>query len=230
MDIGIIGIYNSLGPSGAASYFLWCVAAITLHELAHGWAALWQGDDTPRREERMTWNPMVHMGIYSLLCLMLVGIAWGVMPTDPSKYRWGRQGRIVVSGAGPAMNILLSFLCWTALGVLNGLAPDAERDSMLGRLGQFLAIGGLLNGMIALFNLLPLPPFDGASIVAGFSRTYYRWMHDPRIATAGFFIVLVAMFSGIAGICAAAADTAGQIWAFGVEGMVQVLVNQVLAK
>ena len=50
MDIGIFGTYNSLGPSGAASYFLWCVAAITLHELAHGWAALWQGDDTPTRE------------------------------------------------------------------------------------------------------------------------------------------------------------------------------------
>jgi Zn-dependent protease len=225
MDIGIFGTYNSLGPSGAASYFLWCVAAITLHELAHGWAALWQGDDTPTREGRMTWNPMVHMGIYSLLCLALVGIAWGMMPTDPSKYRWGRQGRIVVSGAGPAMNIALAFLCWTGLGLVDGFAPDAERDSMAGKLAQFLFIGGRLNGMIALFNLLPLPPFDGASIVAGFSRTYYRWMHDPRIATAGFFIVLVAMFSGVAGICATAAVRVGNAWALGVEGVVLALTK-----
>ena len=79
--------------------------------------------------------------------------------------------------------------------------------------------------MIALFNLLPLPPFDGASIVAGFSRTYYRWMHDPRIATAGFFIVLVAMFSGVAGICATAAVTVGRAWAFGVEGVVLALTK-----
>jgi Zn-dependent protease len=210
MEIGIYGIYLKLGMAGAAAYLFWCIASITLHELAHGWAALWQGDDTPRIYGRMTWNPMVHMGVYSLVCLALVGIAWGVMPTDPSKYRWGRRGRIVVSGAGPAMNVLLCVLCWTTVGVLLGLglySPD--QDSAWKRIVDFATIGGFLNGMLALFNLLPLPPFDGASIVAGFSRTYYRWMHDPRIANIGFFVVLVAMFSGVAEICANASDAAG---------------------
>lgn len=219
MDIGIFGIYNALGPAGAAAYLFWCIAAITLHELAHGWAALSQGDDTPRTYGRMTWNPVVHMGIYSLICLALVGIAWGAMPTDPSKYRWGRRGRIVVSGAGPAMNVALFVLCWATVGVLLGLGL-VKPDETTGwtRLLDFAKIGGLLNGMLALFNLLPLPPFDGASIVAGFSRTYYRWMHDPRIANIGFFIVLVAMFSGIAGLCAKASSIAG-------VGIAQVVAN-----
>ena len=81
------------------SWVFWVILSITLHELAHGWAALWQGDDTPRRMHRMTANPLVHMGGWSLLLFAVVGIAWGVMPTDPSRYRWRRRGRIVVAGA-----------------------------------------------------------------------------------------------------------------------------------
>ena len=219
MDIGIFGIYKTLGIAGAAAYLFWCIASITLHELAHGWAALWQGDDTPRTYGRMTWNPVVHMGFFSLLCLALVGIAWGMMPTDPSKYRWGRQGRIMVSGAGPAMNIVLFLLCRAVVGIVKGLGldPAGQDDSIWQRIVDFAVIGGLLNGMLALFNLLPLPPFDGASIVAGFSRTYYRWMHDPRVQNVGFFIVLVAMFSGIASLCAKASATVGVMFSGAIE-------------
>ena len=219
MDIGIFGIYKTLGTAGAAAYLFWCIASITLHELAHGWAALWQGDDTPRTYGRMTWNPVVHMGFFSLLCLALVGIAWGMMPTDPSTYRWGRRGRIMVSGAGPAMNIVLFLLCWAVVGVVKGLGldPAGQDDSIWQRIVDFAVIGGLLNGMLALFNLLPLPPFDGASIVAGFSRTYYRWMHDPRVQNVGFFIVLVAMFSGIASLCAKASATVGVMFSGAIE-------------
>ena len=214
-DIGIFGIYKSMGIAGAAAFLFWAIASITLHELAHGWAAIWQGDDTPRVYGRMTWTPVVHMGLYSLICLALVGIAWGVMPTNPANYRWGRRGRIVVSGAGPAMNILLALVCWGVVGVLIGrkLVDGESDDSMMERVLQFALIGGSLNGMLALFNMLPVPPFDGASVVAGFSRTYYRWMHDPRIANIGFFVVLVAMFSGIASICGRFALAAGYAWA-----------------
>ena len=214
MDIGIFGIYKQLGIAGAAAFAFWAIASITLHELAHGWAALWQGDDTPRRLGRMTWNPMVHMGPYSLLCLALVGIAWGLMPTDPSRYRWGRRGRIVVSGAGPAMNVVLALLCWGVVGFMAArYGSDLEGDSPQARLLGFAFIGGSLNGMLALFNMLPLPPFDGASVLAGFSRTYYRWMHDPRVQSAAFFVVLVLMFSGVLRVISDVTQSAGLAWA-----------------
>jgi Zn-dependent protease len=220
-DIGIFGIYKSMGFVGAASFVFWAVASITLHELAHGWAAIWQGDDTPRTYGRMTPNPLVHMGVYSLVCLLLVGIAWGSMPTNPGNYRWGRRGRIVVSGAGPAMNVALGLACWTAVGLIVAVGDvDPEVDSPLRRALHFAIIGGSLNGMLALFNMLPVPPFDGASVVAGFSRTYYRWMHDPRVQSIGLFIVLVAMFSGIAGVLGGAAEIAGMTWAGLVAGAV----------
>ncbi len=214
MDIGIIGIYDRLGIAGAAAFAFWAIASITLHELAHGWAALWQGDDTPRRYGRMTWNPMVHMGPYSILCLALVGIAWGLMPTDPSRYRWGRRGRIVVSGAGPAMNVLLALVCWGVVGVLAAkYGGELDGDTPQARILGFAFIGGSLNGMLALFNMLPLPPFDGASVMAGFSRTYYRWMHDPRVQGAAFFVVLVLMFSGVLGVISGVTQSAGLAWA-----------------
>jgi Zn-dependent protease len=218
MDIGLIGIYSNVGPAAAAAFLFWGIFSITMHELAHGWAALSQGDDTPRIYGRMTPNPVVHMGWLSLILLVLTGIAWGMMPTDPSKYRWGRRGRIIVSGAGPAMNVVLWLICWTAFGVaIAKYADDGTLARGLGaipdgtekQLATFFLIGGSLNGMLALFNMLPLPPFDGASVLAGFSRTYYRWMHNPRIANAGFFIVLIAMFSGVAGLAGRFADQLG---------------------
>ena len=229
MDIGIFGIYNSLGPAAAAAFLFWGIFSITMHELAHGWAALSQGDDTPRIYGRMTPNPVVHMGWVSLILLALTGIAWGMMPVDPSKFRWGRRGRIVVSGAGPAMNVVLWLLCWGGLGLLlrdeiaaNGSVLRAIRslpEGLAFQMSIFLLIGGGLNGMLALFNMLPLPPFDGASVLAGFSRTYYRWMHNPKIANAGFFIVIIAMFSGVGGIMGRWADRLGIDLAMWVSGL-----------
>ena len=63
------------------------IISIVLHELAHGWAAIWQGDDTPRQMGHMTADPMVHMGGFSLLMLALVGIAFGAMPVNPRNFR-----------------------------------------------------------------------------------------------------------------------------------------------
>ena len=236
MDIGIFGIYNSLGPAAAAAFLFWGIFSITMHELAHGWAALWQGDDTPRTYGRMTPNPVVHMGWISLVMLALTGIAWGSMPIDPSKFRWGRRGRTVVSGAGPAMNVLLWAICWSAFGYVLARHGDIMSAASAQSWKEFLErgfpaeqpravatfcfIGGALNGMLALFNMLPFPPFDGASVVAGFSRTYYRWMHDPRVANAGFFIVIVAIFSGVGSLLGSWADQTGLRLALKVMGTV----------
>ena len=85
--------YYEGGISLVVGWAFWVILSITLHELAHGWAALRQGDTTPRDTGHMTWDPLVHMGGMSLIMFALIGIAWGVMPTDPSRYRSGRRGR-----------------------------------------------------------------------------------------------------------------------------------------
>ena len=92
------------------------IISIVLHELAHGWAAIWQGDDTPRIAGHMTPDPMVHMGGMSLLMLALVGMAFGAMPVNPRNFR-SRYGDALVSAAGPAMNFLLAMVAQIILGV-----------------------------------------------------------------------------------------------------------------
>jgi Zn-dependent protease len=182
-----------------ASWLFWVIAAITLHELAHGWAALWQGDDTPRELGHMTPNPLVHMGWMSFLMLALFGFAWGLMPTDPSRYRWGRRGRIVVAGAGPAMNLLLAFACLTLLGlyVAKGLPANGELTDSQANLVTFLRTGGWLNLFLAAFNMLPVFPLDGCSVLAGISRTWYRWMQSPNFQNAGWILLMLFFFTDL---------------------------------
>ena len=67
----------SESPARLISWVFWVILSVTLHELAHGVAALWQGDRTPEETGHMTWNPLVHMGQWSLIMFVLVGIAWG---------------------------------------------------------------------------------------------------------------------------------------------------------
>lgn len=196
------GLYIEL-----VSWIFWVIFSITLHELAHGWAALWQGDDTPRVMQRMTMNPLVHMGPWSLLMFALVGIAWGVMPVDPSRFRWRRRGRIVVAGAGPVMNIALGVLALTIAALWASYGASAQ--PLQHNVFVFFLMGGWLNLALAAFNLLPIPPLDGSSILMGLSFRLYNFYQQPNIQSIGFFVLLVIFMSGVGGMLFAAAATAG---------------------
>jgi Zn-dependent protease len=174
------------------SWIFWVIFSIVLHELSHGWAALWQGDDTPRRLGHMTANPIVHMGGLSLLVFALIGIAWGVMPTDPSRYRWGRRGRVFVAAAGPAMNVALSLIALTTLALWWKVGPAAQplRDNV----AVFLLTGGWLNLLLAAFNLLPVPPLDGSTILSGLSYRAYEFYQRPRAAMYGMLALMAVFF------------------------------------
>lgn len=176
----------------------WVIFSICLHELAHGWAAIWQGDDTPRRLGHMTLNPLVHMGSYSLIVFIMTGFAWGLMPTDPSRYRWGPRGHIVVSGAGPAMNLLLALiaLTFTVLWLRFG---DSTRQPLFDNVTTFFFFGGAINVALAILNLLPVPPLDGSSVLAGVSRPYARLIQQPNALLVGMFILIVILATPIGG-------------------------------
>lgn len=133
------------------------IISIVIHELAHGIAALSQGDDTPRQEGHMTLNPVVHMGYESLIFLCVAGIAWGSMPVSPQKFRHPRWSDILVSAAGPLSNLLLGTLCITAI--------IATQQSALPMVSQeFLFLAARINMLLFLFNLLPIPPLDGFNV------------------------------------------------------------------
>ncbi|QYU66882.1 site-2 protease family protein [Leptolyngbya sp. 15MV] len=148
----------------------WVIWSIVLHELGHGWAALWAGDDTPRSTGHMTLNPLVHMGLPALLLFALLGVTWGSMPVNPSKFRRSIH-EVVVLAAGPAMNLLLFGLCAVAAGfwiaVANGVIGGAHvGEPLKGGVYRFLWMGAQLNVVLCLLNLMPLPVLDGGRMLS----------------------------------------------------------------
>lgn len=133
------------------------VASVVLHELGHALAATWEGDPTPHRRGHLTWNPVVHMGWLALGMAAVIGIAWGQTPVTPAYFRHRRWGDVIVSFAGPGTNLLLAIVSSLVFAlVLRNDAPDLMR--------QFWWVALYLNVALFLFNLFPVPPFDGFGI------------------------------------------------------------------
>ncbi|MFN0131383.1 MAG: site-2 protease family protein [Phycisphaerales bacterium] len=187
-------------PVLLASWVFWVISAIVLHELAHGWAAILCGDDTPRRLGHMTINPLVHMGQTSLIMFALVGIAWGAMPVDPRNFR-PRFGESIVAFAGPFMNLCLAVFSLVALVLWQGLAcggwtfGSTLDEPLRGNGFLFFNIGVMLNLVLAAFNLLPVPPLDGGRILADLVPPYRRlWNSQQGQMAALVAFVLLFMF------------------------------------
>jgi Zn-dependent protease len=183
----------SINPPYFFGTLIAVVVSIVLHELAHGWAAIRLGDDTPIETGHMTLNPLVHMGMFSLILLALVGIAFGAMPIDRSRLR-GRYAESLVAVAGPAMNLLLGLAALVAMGLWlrfgeppGETGPAANGFLLLERMGT-------LNIALMLFNLIPVPPLDGAHIAANVSHGYRRLLSNQYaqgVSTALFFALFL---------------------------------------
>ena len=185
-------LWNAGRGTELVSWIFWVIASITLHELAHGWAAIWEGDDTPRVRGHMTANPVVHMGAVSLVIFLILGIAWGLMPVNPYKFRHGRWGRILVSAAGPVMNLAIALVVLTILGfVWDSAAHDPTTIEI------FLLTGGFLNLILFALNMLPVPPLDGSNILANLSPRVARWYSHPRAQMAGLLLFLALIWSNM---------------------------------
>lgn len=188
----IADLYQQGESALLLSWLAWVIASIVLHELGHGFAAMWQGDNTPRDTGHITLNPIVHMGWFSLFALAIVGIAWGLMPVDPSRFRHRRKGWIIVAAAGPAVNLLLSGLCVLLCALAIRYGPQSE--PLATNLQMFLMTGAWLNIYLMVFNLIPVPPLDGAKILEGFSDAAMRLFSKPAVQQFGFLAIFICFF------------------------------------
>jgi len=159
-------------------YFAWVlivVFSICVHEFAHAYVAYRLGDDTAAQEGHLSLNPMIQMGPTSLIFLALVGMAWGSVPVNINRFREPWAGA-VVAFAGPASNLILSFL-FTLVGAITFLAIG---DGLSEDVAVFFIVGATANGMLFVLNMLPAPMFDGWSV---FSYFYPRMSRiDPVLA------------------------------------------------
>lgn len=145
------------------------VIALTVHEFAHAWAANELGDDTPRRNGRLTLNPLAHLDVMGSLMLVLVGFGWAKpVPIDPYAVRRRTPaGVMLVSVAGPLANFLMAIAASIPLrmGLIQGSGTIANiLPSAAGFLYEFI----LINILLMLFNLIPLFPLDGEKVLEYF--------------------------------------------------------------
>ena len=179
-------------------YFVYIVVtvvlSIVLHELAHGWVATWQGDPTPKDKGHLTVDPRVHMGPVSLLLLLVAGMAYGLMPVDPSRFR-SKYGEAMVAAAGPLMNLLLAAVALSGLSIWIHVDTFAVTEPLMqANLQRFLWHFGVTNCALAFLNLLPVPPLDGSAILANFHPGYARMIRsvrDPRVFMYLLFGILI---------------------------------------
>jgi Zn-dependent protease len=184
----------------AATLIIPLVVAIVFHEVAHGWVALMLGDPTAKERRRLSLNPLRHVdpvgtvilpGLLALVKAPIFGWARPV-PVDKRRLDNPRFGMMAVAAAGPGTNLLLGLVGALALGLLvrghEGGAPGPAAMFLAANLNNFLAI----NIFLALFNLLPIPPFDGSHIVEGVLPRRLAEAYD-RLRPLGFPLVLVLL-------------------------------------
>ncbi len=181
------------------------IIAITLHEAAHGYAALAMGDDTARQAGRLSLNPLRHVDrvgtillpgfllISQLLTLGHVAFMFGwakPVPVSAWRFRDPRRGMMVVAAAGPAMNFLLAWIGAVGLHVVPWFGDGSEIGAAVLR---FLFYFMLANIVLGTFNLIPLPPMDGGRIAVGLLPLPLAriWARTERM---GLVIVLLVVF------------------------------------
>ena len=149
-------------PSAAVAFLLGLVIGITLHEAAHATSAYLLGDDTAYRDGRVTLNPASHLDVLGSLMLLMAGFGWGKpTPVMPAKLRGGVLGPVAVALAGPISNLVVVAVC-AALFLL-----DVFRNPG-GYLLILVVMVASTNALLFVFNLIPIPPLDGAKVLFPF--------------------------------------------------------------
>ena len=175
------------------------VVAIVFHEVAHGWTALMLGDPTAKERRRLSLNPIRHVdpfgtlvlpGLLALSGLPVFGWARPV-PVVKQRLRNPRFGMMAVAAAGPATNFVLATLGAVALG-LSARVMGGDAGGIAGFAGATLYSFILINVFLALFNLLPIPPFDGSHIVEGLLPEPAARLYD-RLRPFGFVLMFTLL-------------------------------------
>ncbi|HOR42093.1 MAG TPA: site-2 protease family protein [Atribacterota bacterium] len=181
------------------------LAAITVHEYAHGLAAYYHGDPTAKLTGRLTLNPLAHLDPIGTLMLLLFRIGWAKpVPINYNNLKNPKMDMIKISLAGPLSNIITAFIFALLLRMNNYLFKNLLFHSYFWlRLVQgwytLLHTGIFINIALAFFNLIPVPPLDGHHIISGLLPERLAQQYDRINQTYGMIIILFLFVSGIVG-------------------------------
>lgn len=167
---------------------------LPIHELAHGLVANKCGDDTARLKGRLTVNPFAHLDLIGTIMILLFGIGYAKpVPVNPARLKHPRRDMALVALAGPVSNLLMGFV-WIFIYYI--LAATGTSNAGVIALAYFFNYAAQVNVMLAVFNLLPIPPLDGSKIFSSIlpDKIYFKIMqYDKYIMIA----LMILLFTGV---------------------------------
>lgn len=180
--------------------------SLSVHEYAHGFSASRLGDDTAQRMGRLTLNPIAHIDLFGTILLPLIlafshspfMFGWAKpVPVNPARFRRGVRmstGMAITAGAGPGSNLVLAVLSTVVFALLARFWPGLFLTYPSVRMLLVEMIG--INVLLALFNLIPVPPLDGSRVVDALVPARWRQQWEAFSRLAPFLLIGVMLFGG----------------------------------
>ena len=180
--------------------FLVLVLSLSFHEAAHAWTANRMGDPTARELGRLTLNPLAHIDPIGTVLFPLIAMISGIpligwakpVPVNPRYFPHPQQGFAVVALAGPVSNLILA----TAGAVVWHLLPHAGGLTAVPYLPELVLQFVVINVLLAVFNMIPVPPLDGGNVLIGLLPVSAARMVG-RLRPYGFVILVVLLYTGV---------------------------------
>lgn len=173
------------------------IIGLSFHEFAHGIVSYKLGDPTPKVQGRLTLNPMAHIDPIGFLCLFFAGFGWGIpVEIDPRYYKHRRRDELMVSLAGVLMNLLIAILFMVVIRLLFSLTPTFAVSSVGSIVFEIVRNVVLINLVLMVFNLIPVPPLDGFGIITEiFNLRRFSWYET--VYQNGIFILLALILFNV---------------------------------
>jgi Zn-dependent protease len=183
--------------------FIVLLFSLTVHESAHAWVADRLGDPTAKALGRVSLNPIVHADLIGTVLFPLLAAIGGVpligwakpVPVSVSRLRHPRRDFVLVAAAGPASNVLMAFGAALALAVLPISPQTLGEANVSAPIAALLSRALQINALLAVFNMIPIPPLDGGNVLAGLLPMPLAASFN-RIRPYGFLLLYALMFTG----------------------------------
>lgn len=173
------------------------LTAIPVHEAAHAYVADKLGDPTAKYMGRLTLNPMAHFDLMGSVAMLVFGIGWAKpVPINPLKFKDQKKGMAISAAAGPASNVIVAAISLAIAKLIWYASYVTGVNTVISTLYTIFRSMCFINISLAIFNLIPIPPFDGSRIFNYFlpDKFYFKIMEYERYIFLALFVVL---FTGI---------------------------------